>query len=69
MKELSVKQVEKVSGGCFLGSILGKLSKPLGEALHNLESSIYDATLGKIPVLGGLLKDIVTDPLGTFKQQ
>ena len=67
MKQLSVQHVNQVSGGCFLSYLANVVSKPLGQVVHTVESNIYDATLGKIPLLGPLLKGFITDPCQIFK--
>lgn len=67
MKELSNQQVSQVSGGCFFSYLTNLVSKPLGQVVHGIETNLYDATLGKVPLLGPLLKGLVTDPLNVFK--
>ncbi|MTD26129.1 hypothetical protein [Erwinia sorbitola] len=65
MKELSISQVEKVSGGFNFGSFLSAIGlKGTGKLVNAIETEIYDATFGKIPVVGPAFKDICTDFFG-----
>lgn len=67
MKELSVVQVQQVSGALNLGSLMSLLKmNPLGDRIHKLETDLYDATFGKVPLFGKALRGFVTDAFSQY---
>ncbi|AKJ41834.1 hypothetical protein [Pragia fontium] len=68
MKVLSETEIQQVSGAGLFGSALGAFGfKTVGKKVNDFENKIIEFTLGKIPLVGSSLINLLKDPFGAFK--